>query len=79
MSELNNDLNDVVEEVVSDAEVMTVAIDDTLTVSGEAADAKAVCDALALKANLADVITIDVNGQGPDLQGISSWTAPISR
>ena len=79
MSELNNDLNDVVEEVVSDAEVMTVAIDDTLTVSGEAADAKAVGDALALKANLADVITIDVNGQGPDLQGISSLTAPISR
>ena len=69
MSELNNDLNDVVEEVVSDAEVMTVAIDDTLTVSGEAADAKAVGDALALKANISDVITIDVNGQGPDLQG----------
>ena len=48
---------------------MPVAIDDTLTVSGEAADAKAVGDALALKANLSDVITIDVTGQSPDLQG----------
>ena len=63
MSELNNDLNDVVEEVVSDAEVMTVAIDDTLTVSGEAADAKAVGDALALKADVSSVVSITVNGR----------------
>ena len=51
MSEIN--MNEVVEEVVSDATVMTVPIDDTLSVSGEAADAKAVGDALALKADAA--------------------------
>ena len=43
MSEIN--LNEVVEEVVDDATVITVPIDDTLSVSGEAADAKAVGDA----------------------------------
>jgi len=65
----DNDLNEVVEEVVNDATVMTVPIDDTLTVSGEAADAKAVGDALALKADLSAVVSIDVNGQAADNQG----------
>ena len=65
----DNDLNEVVEETVSDAEVMTVPIDDTLTVSGEAADAKAVGDALALKADLSAVVDLDVNGQSADNQG----------
>ena len=46
MSEIN--LNEEVEEVVDDATVMTAPIDDTLSISGEAADAKAVGDALAL-------------------------------
>ena len=64
-----SELNDLVEEVVSDAEVMTVPIDDTLTISGEAADAKAVGDALALKADLSQVTGIDVNGQSADNQG----------
>ena len=64
-----SELNDVVEEVVSDAEVMTVPIDDTLSVSGEAADAKAVGDALALKADASSVVAIDVNGQSADNQG----------
>ena len=67
MSEIN--LNEAVEEVVQDATVMTVNIDDTLTVSGEAADAKAVGDALAQKANIDDVNTIDVNGEEADNQG----------
>ena len=67
MSEVN--LNEAVEEVVNDAQVVTVPIDDTLSVSGEAADAKAVGDALALKADASSVVTIDVNGQSADNQG----------
>ena len=67
----DDNLNDVVEEVVSDAEVMTVNIDDTLTVSGEAADAKAVGDALALKADKSELQNqVKVNGQEPDNQGL---------
>ena len=65
----DNDMNEVFSETMVDSTVITVPIDDTLSNSGEAAEAKAVGDALALKANLSDVITIDVNGQGPDQQG----------
>lgn len=78
MSELNtgNELTDVIEETVDDAEVMTVPIDDTLTISGEAADAYAVGQALALKADKADLQTsIKVNGQEPDNQGLILVTA----
>lgn len=64
-----SELNDLVEEVVSDAEVVTVPIDDTLSISGEAADAKAVGDALALKADASSVVAIDVNGESADNQG----------
>ena len=64
-----SELNEVIEEVVQDAEVMTVPIDDTLTVSGEAADAKAVGDALALKQDKSEAVNIQVNGQSPDNQG----------
>ena len=67
MSEI--DLNEAVEVEVIDATVITVPIDDTLSNSGEAADAKAVGDALALKADLSSVVTIDVNGQEADNQG----------
>lgn len=64
------DLNDVVEEVVQDSDVVTVPIDATLTVSGEAADAKAVGDALANKADRSELGTaVSVNGQTPDAQG----------
>ena len=77
MSEINEntpveeDLNDVVEEEIDDAEVMQVPIDDTLTVSGEAADAKAVGDALALKADKSELQNqVNVNGQEPDNQGL---------
>lgn len=64
------DLNEVIEEVVSDADVMTVPIDDTLTISGEAADAKAVGDALALKADKSEIgVAITVNGEAADEQG----------
>ena len=67
MSEIN--LNEEVEMVVEDASVITTPIDDTLTQSGEAADAKAVGDALALKADISQVTGITVNGQSPDNQG----------
>ena len=66
MSELNEQINDVIE----DAQVVTVPIDDTLTISGEEADAKAVGDALALKADKSELAqSITVNGQSADLQG----------
>ncbi len=67
MSEIN--MNEEVVMVVEDASVITTPIDDTLTISGDAADAKAVGDALALKADLSQVTGITVNGQSPDAQG----------
>lgn len=67
----DNDLNEMVEEVVQDSDVITVPIDDTLTNSGEAADAKAVGDALALKADKTELQTkVKVNGQEADNQGL---------
>lgn len=66
MSELNENVN----VVVDDATVITVPIDTTLTVSGEAADAKAVGDALADKADRSELSTaVNVNGQSADAQG----------
>ena len=63
-------LNENVEEVVDDAEIITVPIDTTLTHSGEAADAKAVGDALALKADKSDITSnITVDGQSKDANG----------
>lgn len=72
MSELNNqnDLNEMVEDTVEDAGVITVPIDDTLSVSGEAADAYAVGAALALKADKSQISTVSVNGQAADNQGV---------
>lgn len=67
MSEIN--MNEEVTMVVEDASVITTPIDDTLSISGEAADAKAVGDALALKADLSQVTGITVNGQQADAQG----------
>ena len=67
MSEVN--LNETFEETMDDATVITVPIDDTLSNSGEAADAAAVGAALALKADLSQVTGISVNGENPDAQG----------
>ena len=65
-----NDMNEGIDLVVQDADVVTVPIDTTLTRSGEAADAKAVGDALALKADKSELAqAIEVNGQGADSQG----------
>ena len=70
MSENNNDLNEVFEEEIDPTEVITVPIDSTLQNSGEAADAKAVGDALALKADKTELQTsVKVNGQSADNQG----------
>jgi len=64
------DLNEEMEVVVQDSDVITVPIDDTLTHSNEAADAKAVGDALALKADKSELsAAITVNGQAADAQG----------
>lgn len=62
-------LNEEVVVIVEDAEVITTPIDDTLSVSGEAADAKAVGDALAQKADLSQITEVTVNGEEPDNQG----------
>ena len=70
MAPENEDLNEQLEEEMDDASVITVPIDDTLSNSGEAADAKAVGDALSLKADKSELATaIDVNGQSADNQG----------
>ena len=67
----NDDLNIQIEEEVDVATVITVPIDDTLSNSGEAADAKAVGDALALKADRSELQNaISVDGQTADNQGL---------
>lgn len=53
--------------------VVTVSLDDTLTISGKAADAKAVGDALAEKVDadsIMESVTITVDGQASDNQGV---------
>lgn len=77
----DNDLNEVFEEAMEDALVITVPIDDTLSNSGEAADAAAVGAALALKANASDIASIKVNEQQADNQGqilLSGEDVPVS-
>ena len=78
MSEINNTSNDMNEEFsieMADSTVITVPIDDSLTREGEAADAKAVGDALARKADADSVNNIDVNNQEADNQGHIILTA----
>ena len=66
---MSENLNEVFTIDFADSEVITVPIDDTLSNSGEAADAAAVGAALALKANAADIANIKVNEQQADNQG----------
>lgn len=74
MSELN--MNEAIQETVEDAQVITVPIDDTLTHSGEAADAYAVGQALDQKADRSEIqVNISVNGQTADNQGLIIVTA----
>ena len=52
---------------VTPGNTVAVPIDTTLSISGQAADAKAVGDALALKADKSELAqSITVNGQGAD-------------
>lgn len=78
MSELNENVN----LTVDDATVITVPIDDTLSIQGQAADAKAVGDALADKADRSELSTaVNVNGQSADAQGtilITGEDIPVS-
>ena len=63
--------NTRVEMTVRSAEVVTVPIDDTLSIAGQAADAKAVGDALADKADRSELQNaIKVNGEEADEQGL---------
>ena len=67
---MSENLNEMFTVSFEDASVITVPIDDTLSNSGEAADAKAVGDALALKADKSELqAAITVNGQAADAQG----------
>lgn len=76
MSESNENLNEVFTVEFADSEVITVPIDDTLSNSGEAADAAAVGAALALKADKSELsAAITVNGQSADAQGVIIVTA----
>ena len=64
---MDDELMEQVEEEIDDAPVVTVPIDDTLTHSGEAADAKKVGDQLALKADKTEIpASITVNGKSKD-------------
>ena len=76
-----SELNEQVTVLVEDASVITVPIDTTLSNSGEAADAKAVGAALALKADASSVTGITVNGESADQQGailIDGSDIPVS-
>lgn len=65
-----SELNEAVKVTVQDAGVITAPIDATLTHSGEAADAKAVGDALSKKADKSELQNaVTVNGQAADAQG----------
>ena len=76
---MDEELMEQVEEEVDDAQVITVPIDDTLTHSGEAADAKAVGDALARKPDREEIPTnITVNGKDRDANNnISVYAADV--
>lgn len=70
MSENNENLNETFEEEMDDATVITVPIDATLSNPGEAADALAVKEALALKADKSEISAqVTVDGQEADAQG----------
>jgi len=77
-----DELNTRVNMAVQAGQVMTVPIDKTLSIEGQAADAKAVGDALADKADRSELGNqITVNGQAPDAQGlilISADDVPIT-
>ena len=64
------DLDTRVQMTVRSSQLQSVPVDDTLAISGQAADAAAVGAALALKADVSQVTGIKVNGESPDAQGL---------
>lgn len=58
-----SELNEQVEEVVEDSPVVTIPLDETLTRHGEAADAKAVGDAIA---GIQTNVTVNGQAKGAD-------------
>ena len=64
-----SELNTRVRFRVRSSQLQSVPVDDTLSIQGQAADAAAVGEALAQKADLSQVTGISVNGQSADQQG----------
>ena len=76
-----SELNTRVRFRVRSSNLQSVPVDDTLSISGQAADAAAVGAALATKADISQVTGISVNGQQADNQGvilISGEDVPVS-
>jgi len=67
---MSEELNARVRMTLRPAAVITVPIDTTLSTAGQAADAKAVGDALALKADASSIVNIRVNNEAADAQGL---------
>lgn len=67
---MSEELNARVRMSMRPAAVTTVPIDSTLSVTGQAADAKAVGDALAQKADASSIARIQVNNEAADAQGL---------
>lgn len=67
---MSDELNARVRMSMRPAAVITVPIDTTLSAAGQAADAKAVGDALAQKADASSVVRTKVNDEEADNQGL---------
>lgn len=65
-----SELNTRVRMRVRASNLQSVPVDDTLSITGQAADAAAVGAALATKADISQVTGIKVNGQAADNQGL---------
>lgn len=76
-----DELNTRVMMTVRRSEIVPVPVDATLSIAGQAADAKATGEALDLKADKSQISTISVNGQSADNQGkiaVSGSDIPVS-